>query len=172
MARPWLRLADATRGESNETGGEEQGGEGTPLPALPRIDAELMKRLGRKKVRTQADLNVLSPSERREVLTSCGAPTASSLPPRPFLSGTLRLSLTPARANAYNYANSSVDKHNVRFMSVRRHLNFCFLPCVVLVGHLLSGFCLLWAVWVLSSVPVRWHVRCGLRMLHTRVELQ
>lgn len=49
------------------------------MQALPRIDADLVKRLGRKKVRSLADLNMLPPSEREEVLVSCGTRPRSLL---------------------------------------------------------------------------------------------
>jgi hypothetical protein len=54
-------------------GGGSQGGEGTPLPALPYIDGDTVKRLGRKKIRSLADLMILPAAEREANLVACGA---------------------------------------------------------------------------------------------------
>eukprot|EP00884_Botryococcus_braunii_P003385 jgi/Botrbrau1/13047/Bobra.0187s0009.1 len=49
-----------------------KGGEGTPLQALPHVDADVVKRLGRKKVRSLLDLSIMPPPERKSCLVSCG----------------------------------------------------------------------------------------------------
>ena len=49
----------------------QAGGEAT-LFQMPHLDAEVMKRLGRKRIRSLQDLSALPPAERTSLLTSAG----------------------------------------------------------------------------------------------------
>ena len=61
----------------------QAGGEAT-LAQLPHVDGEILKRLGRKRVRSLADLAALPTPERASLLTSVGglshSPRASQIP--------------------------------------------------------------------------------------------